>query len=180
MIADARLTCQIVYSPIRRGSSFTRKHSAGSNSLPQMGDKALGAEETFGYASISKLTTELDRVPEHVLKEYEKQVLMHRDISDQAWLLSQKSEGRRSKIVRHHSDAARRDYMSEFDHYEACYTMKRNLFPEGFVGAKPKPRFGIEVAEPPTWNRGSKKQGFNFTRGRPGKSNSSRADADDD
>jgi len=156
------------------------KGKIGSNSLPELGNKYRDDDD--GYAHMTKLTSELDRVPAHVLKQYEKDVLFHRDIADQVWKMARKTEVRLSKILRHEDDQTRRDYISEFDHYETCYTLKRNLFPEGIVGAKPKPTFGVASTDVPEWNRGSKRQGFNFTSGRASQSRSKTMsrDIDDD
>lgn len=159
----------------RRTNSISRKESAGSNlstSLPQLGNKALEDDDSQPQ-SILKVTSELDRVPEHVLKQFEKDVFLHRDLANEAWKLARKNEGRQSKILRHEIDETRLEYMSEFDHYQARYTVKRNLFPEGVVGAAPKPKFGVENTQAPYWNTGSKKSGFNFTRGRPKRSKTS-------
>ena len=146
------------------------------NSLPNIGSKETESE----YGTVSKLTTELDRVPEFVLKQYEKNVLFHRDIADQVYKVSQKTEGKLSKILRHEDHITRQEYLSEFDHYKAKFTLRRNLFPEGIVGVKEKPRFGVEAVESPSWNRGSKKQGYNFTEGRKSRSKKAAHLEDDD
>ena len=143
-------------------STFKRVASDASESLPTLGKK----NDENNTVTPIRLTTELDRVPEHVLKQYERDVLFHRDMATNIWRVAQRNDMHVSKIMQHKDPTARSDYLSEFEHYQECYTMKRNLFPEGIVGARPKPRFGIESVESPSWNRGTKKAGMNFTGGR--------------
>ena len=155
-------------SPARRTGGFTRKGSGDSKEADPSNAHGDGTqeEEDEDYVRTAKVTTELDRVPDHVLKHYEETVVHHRALAHEMAKTQRKNEGLRSKILRHKDPDLRRDYLSEFDHYETCYTLKRNLFAEGVVGAKPKPRFGVESVESPSWNRGSQKAGYNFTQGR--------------
>ncbi len=112
------------------------------------------------------------KTTEHVLKQYEQHVAMHRDLANEKSRVTFKNEGRQSKILRHEDPGRTQEYLvcwhkwstlvggrfpraslyscaasplefvfsscpalirtiaqSEFDHYEACYTVKRNLFP---------------------------------------------------
>lgn len=96
------------------------RHSYHGVGLPQ--------PKTAGLDTMRHSSTELDRVPDFVLKEYKKNVLNIRMFAEDSIRSKQRFNGGRSRILRDLDTDRRNEFMDELDKFEQLNSLRRKLF----------------------------------------------------